>query len=340
MFPKGLVPQADSLAVVDHVLDAIASGGHADADIVPSGYTDRQGRYYRLAAEGLGLAYRSAPNHADLTSRGRAYVAASRATRRLLLRELAISENPFLRGIVNYLGESAGGRGRDDIIGFIVRETALSEVTAERRYTSVHNWLLELGLAEDRGGRLVVTGPGPGFGRAEVASTESILEGLPAYSRPATASRTPDVESEPRLVAHLVDEAKLERANAVHEMLRQRIAENAGNSNYVVRPSGYIDVYAARTDREVIFEVKSATEANFMKQVRSAVSQLHEYRYYQDLHAAELCLVIEAGPPPGEERVLDYLYSDRGIAAIHLNPVGRLIEPPGYEGAMAEFVDS
>jgi hypothetical protein len=196
--------------------------------------------------------------------------------------------------------------------------------------------MIDTGLVVENGERLEASRP-PEFGKAEVDSNVSILEGVPAGFVPKHAPEIPR-DLAPNEVQRLVDLAKLERANAAHESIRVRVANNAGSAGYTTRASGYIDVCCVRRDRVVLHEVKSATETNFLSQIRHAVSQLYEYRYVQDLAHAELCIAIEIAPPDRLNWVVDYLYDDREISLIHLDGRNHLVEAAGRH-CVDEFAD-
>lgn len=68
-------PQADRLQQVGEVAIAVSKGNHTDDDIenyIGLESSGRQGRYYRLAAEILGLVTNEA-NNAELTPVGKEY---------------------------------------------------------------------------------------------------------------------------------------------------------------------------------------------------------------------------------------------------------------------------
>ena len=70
---------------------------------------------------------------------------------------------------------------------------------------------------------------------------------------------------------------------------------------------------AVRLDRDYIFEMKSTTEQNIRSQVRKGMSQLYEYRYFQNLPFAKLILVVENPLSASHSWMLEYLENDREI---------------------------
>src|SRR5262244_1475957 len=72
---------------------------------------------------------------------------------------------------------------------------------------------------------------------------------------------------------------------------------------------------------------KSISAENWLSQIRSAVSQLYEYRYIHELKQAKLCLVLSSPPP--EQWIISYLEEDRSIHLCWLSSAGDF-DGPGW----------
>ena len=82
--PSEDIPQADVLNEVVRTVEAVAGGARSFDDIADAiGKVDRQGRYYRRAAEILGFIHNQ-HNHSALTARGRDFIAHPAQRRELL----------------------------------------------------------------------------------------------------------------------------------------------------------------------------------------------------------------------------------------------------------------
>ncbi|PGS53856.1 hypothetical protein [Bacillus sp. AFS041924] len=104
---------------------------------------------------------------------------------------------------------------------------------------------------------------------------------------------------------------KRERANNIHQLLVQTMAQVLNNNNLLPLENKFIDLYTNKDDLWYIFEMKSITVENESSQIRKAVSQLYEYRFLHQLREAMLCIVLSS--PPKEKWILDYLIEDRNI---------------------------
>lgn len=98
-------PQADKLNQVGEVALAIARGKHADNEIeafIGLDSEGRQGRYYRLAAEILGLIH-NAQNYAQLTPLGEEYTKLKTKTARTDFLAQCLLETPVFQSALQYI---------------------------------------------------------------------------------------------------------------------------------------------------------------------------------------------------------------------------------------------
>lgn len=147
-----LVPQANSLAHVCAVVDAVAAGCTRARDVADAlGLSTRQGAYYPHAAHLLGLVERISvepPHEWDLTEAGRRFAELDEAGRLTYLDE-ALATNEWIDVFTSAGPDELRRRWADE---------GLTTSTIERRLTTVEAWTAFLfDDAPDRPGRLHVT---------------------------------------------------------------------------------------------------------------------------------------------------------------------------------------
>ena len=93
--PSSKIPQADMLEDVLSVANAVDQGAKTFQDIAKYiNKVERQGRYYRLAAEILGLV-RNSQNNSELTDLGKQFVKANSQKRKEIARGAAAHRAPL-----------------------------------------------------------------------------------------------------------------------------------------------------------------------------------------------------------------------------------------------------
>lgn len=139
------VPQADELSKVIMAVEAVDNGCKTDLQIADYiGFTDRQGRYYRLAAEILNL-LENQNNSASLTDEGKDLIVLDDENRIRKIRTI-LKENLLFKKILNRIEQSDNGLIRAQIIDFLTELIEGSESTITRRYSTIINWLLSSSL--------------------------------------------------------------------------------------------------------------------------------------------------------------------------------------------------
>lgn len=138
--------QADDINKVFQVVDAVASGSTSDEDIenylgLNSG--SRQGRYYRLAAEKLGLIINFA-NNASLTPTGQLFSNYSLNGRALLAQNL-IASLPVFSTVISHF-RTSGQINIEDLRAYFISIYPGEESTASRRFSTFMNYIRYLGL--------------------------------------------------------------------------------------------------------------------------------------------------------------------------------------------------
>lgn len=138
--------QADDIEKVFFVVDAVASGQTTDSQIeaylgLASG--SRQGRYYRLAAEKLGLIVNN-DNFAILTQRGQAFFNASASVKTIEARNL-IASSPVFANVINHFRHQNPIRG-SDLYQYFVNIYPGADSTAQRRFSTFRKYMSYLNL--------------------------------------------------------------------------------------------------------------------------------------------------------------------------------------------------
>lgn len=128
---------------------------------------------------------------------------------------------------------------------------------------------------------------------------------------------TSAVQEQDRRVLSSYEKEKLDKANATHEALLNRLAEFLEGHGHRVEENRFVDAFCRLKSGPAIFEAKSITDANELTQTRHALSQLYEYRYRHKLEDASLWVVFSAAPK--QDWIVDYLVNDRDIRVIWLD---------------------
>ncbi|PTS89141.1 hypothetical protein DBR27_22935, partial [Flavobacterium sp. HMWF030] len=144
MFNKNDIPQADSLEKVAETVEAVNDGARTSEHISQAiGYSDRQGRYYRHAAEVLGFIF-NYNNNAKLTDSGVSFLNSTKDERTVLIRK-ALYQNPFFNSVINFIETNQEGFSEDELINYISSITDNETyATIARRAKTILSWLFEV----------------------------------------------------------------------------------------------------------------------------------------------------------------------------------------------------
>ncbi|QXA07327.1 hypothetical protein I6L27_15715 [Acinetobacter pittii] len=139
--------QADDIEKVFLVVDAVATGAATDSQIeaylgLDSG--SRQGRYYRLAAEKLGLIMNN-DNSAILTQRGQVFYTAPLAVKTNEARNL-IASSPVFANVINHFRHQ-NPINRNDLYKYFIDIYPGSDLTAQRRFSTFQKYMAYLNLS-------------------------------------------------------------------------------------------------------------------------------------------------------------------------------------------------
>ena len=311
--PSSLVPQADRLDEVLRAVEAVGRGAITFQDIARAlGKVERQGRYYRLAAEILGFLNNSA-NHAVLTDSGRLLLGASAAEKKSIIRHAVLSMPLVHRLIPFFEARLPGGISRTSLVRFLSEIADLGgDSMAPRRISTVTSWLVDSGVAEIKGDTMRLNPAA--FAEHVVTFTKDDEPLFPkAYKLEDYDEAERRIKTRSGLTTVLVDETTKERAEASHSRLIHMMAERIRGLGAVPKANRLIDLSAQVDDSIYLFEMKSTTEDNARSQVRRGLSQLYEYRFVQDIPKAKLVLVIEKQLPGPLQWLVEYLQKDRNI---------------------------
>jgi ParB family chromosome partitioning protein len=140
------IPQADRLDKVIFTVKAVMEGANTDVKIAAAiGFSDRQGRYYRHAAEILGFIINER-NNATITKLGEKLNNVD-STKKLNIIRNAVYNNSFFKSIVNFLNERKNIINEDQLRQFVQSITNTQEhSTIPRRLKTILSWLSYLDI--------------------------------------------------------------------------------------------------------------------------------------------------------------------------------------------------
>lgn len=317
--PSDQIPQADNLVDVLRTVISVSQGLSTFQEIAHSiGKVERQGRYYRKAAEIIGLISTPSRNHSILTPLGEEFIRTGAVITNPIFIQSVLNVRLFQR-LIPFLELNAGnGVTRDNITEFISRVSDLSgDSMAPRRLSSVVSWMDELNLVERREDRFYFL-PSTITDNIDILDFTSIDEPILPRTSDLTEYQTVSerISNARETITIHRDSAALDRADNAHRQLVNLVAERIRNSNNIPRNNQLIDLATRIDNTDYIFEMKSITTSNARSQIRKGLSQLYEYQYLQNLPNSNLVLVIEAPMPTSSSWMIDYLETSRNINLI------------------------
>ncbi|MCF6190923.1 MAG: hypothetical protein L3J51_10610 [Cocleimonas sp.] len=301
-------PQADRLIQVGMVATAVSKGKHTDEEIedfIGLGSLGRQGRYYRLAAEILGLIINES-NHAILTDVGREFATLSNPSSQMeFLGRCLIETRVFHEGL-KYINKYSPN---DKKLKLWFRNFYPgAETTANRRFSTFLNYINEAKLVEKVKGEHKL---GKYSGGTLKINSYKHLHGSAMHKN--IKPRLPSVVEN---ITYNVSALKRERANKIHWELVAAKSQHLHSLGFQPYENEQIDLYVNNDKEVILYEMKSLNQesSNFIAQTRKAVSQLYEYRYIFNLPHANLCIVTNGSILDKNNWYLEYLTQDRSIA--------------------------
>ena len=313
--PTKEIPQADSLEKVVKTVYAVSQGKQSHQEIARYlGVDDRQGRYYRKAAEILKLVTKtSSKNVSALTQIGQALLTSNDAQKKQLLINQVLGATVF-QSVIGMVAASNGVSDRSDL------ENSLSKLVSPttagmigRRLTTILSWLDSLDLAEKENHQVKLKSIPSSINKLEISDVR-----VPILPKPNELRLFEEVHQRKRsasaLIKFEIDRAKYDRANSVHERLRSLLADKIRSHGAIPTWNKYVDLAVRMNNQDFLIEVKTSEHAR--GQVRRGLSQLYEYRYLQALPKAALVLLLEKPLSGPNQWLLEYLTVDRGISVI------------------------
>lgn len=319
-----LVSQADRLDIVVHVARAVLEGHTTYQSITREisrargiTYDERQGRYYRKAAENLGLIENEPhKNESRLTKVGVALVSSQGQEYTALISEALLGVPLFQRLIPFLEGHQVAGCSRQQL------ECFLREVTVDttdsmigRRASTVVAWLKHADLiASENKKYFLKTADLP----LTIVTYESVEEPLlpTLYKLREYEEVAARVKRAATTINFAISGTERERASDSHRRLTNLLAARVRAAGGIPRSNKLVDLAASIQTQDFLFEVKSTTEANARDQARAGISQLYEYRYLQNAPLAKLVLLLENRFPRDLSWMVDYLVSDRQVLIV------------------------
>jgi|GEM_PF-5730228 len=299
-------PQADKLDQVGKVAIAVAKGNSADTDIekyIGLASDGRQGRYYRLAADILGLVTTS-KNHSDLTPLGVEYssLTTSKAQNEFLIR--CVLETSVFQQAIAYVNKV--NPDINQLKAWFFKNYPGKSSTAKRRYSTFMNYINYLisykVIKEAKSKYILIKYTGAAVSQKNLTGNGIGKRGFKAYS------------GNKKTIIAEIDAQKRDRATIAHWNLITAKSEFLHDRKFTAIENGLIDLYAEDKKDVVIYEMKSMTQENFTSQLRKAIAQLYEYRYIFSAPKASICMVTNFPISKKHEWAVDYLTKDREIA--------------------------
>lgn len=316
--PSDEIPQADNLIDVIRTVIAVSQGARTFQQIAQAiNKVERQGRYYRKAAEIIGLISND-NNQAILTSLGQLFIQSDPTLTNPILLKGVLTSRVFQR-IIPFL-ESKGNIGatRAEFETFLNITADLgADTMVPRRISTVISWLLELEIIQLSNSRYNLSTSTINQRLDNIAFDNSDEPLLP---NPNDLNEYNTVQQRSASAREAIityrDSALLERADNAHRNLVNLTSERIRNAGALPKYNQLIDLATHIYGTDYIFEMKSTTTINEKSQMRAGLSQLYEYRFLQNKPAAKLVLVIENPLTTKELWRQNYLEQDRDVYLI------------------------
>ena len=309
------IPQADTLENVIATVEAVSHGKRSFQEIAGHiGLKERQGRYYRQAAEILGLIEKThSKNVSALTPIGQTFLVSNGNKRRQILINQVLDAKVF-QSVIGMIAASNGVSNRADLersLSALVLPT--TEGMIDRRLSTILSWLETLDLIERTDSCVHLKNIPSSINKLEISDVS-----IPVLPKPNELKLFKEVNKRKigasELIKYEVDRAKFDRANSEHERLRALLANKIKSYGEFPTWNKYVDLAVSMNEQDFIIEVK--TSQNVRSQVRRGISQLYEYRYLQARPNASLILLLEKPLSGDEAWMLDYVTKDRGIYVV------------------------
>jgi hypothetical protein len=317
--PSDEIPQADNLIDVVRTVIAVSQGARTFQQIAQSiNKVERQGRYYRKAAEIVGMITTPNINQSILTTLGQTFLQSDPVLTNPALLKGVLNSRIFQRIIPFLESKGTNGVSRNEFETFLINTADFgAETMAPRRISTIISWLIDLGIIQFANSRYILSNQTINERLENIEfdnSDEPLLPNPNDLNEYNTVQQRTSSASEAILTYR--DSAALERADNAHRSLVNLTSERIRNAGALPKYNQLIDLATHIDDTDFIFEMKSITETNEKSQMRAGLSQLYEYRFLQNKPAAKLVLVIENPLSTKEDWRKQYLEQDRNVYLI------------------------
>lgn len=306
------IPQADTLENVTDVVLFVSKGYDTYQMLAKKlGVTERQGRYYRLAAELLGFVknFRSR-NRSVLTPLGQKLLNATNTEKWDIL-FAQVFNIPAVQSVIGILATSDGSASRKELSSSLLQVVDDStQVMMDRRLVTILSWLETLGIVAKSGHIVRLANLPNSVEKIEIRDPRMPV--LPRVDRPElfreVSTRTMLYEGK---ILSQIERARKERTNSVHERLRSAMAQRIRSHGVIPTFNPYVDLAVRMNGFSHIIEAR-VLDLDEGYEIQNALSQLMEYRDIQCSPSARIVLLVNR-PLRGEDAFsrLDYLHREK-----------------------------
>ncbi len=314
--PTDEIPQADNLIDVVRTIIAVSQGARTHQQIAQSiGKVERQGRYYRKAAEIIGMIVTPGTNHSILTPLGQIFVQNDPILTNPALLQGVLNSRIFQRIIPFLESKGISGASRIEFGAFLTATANLGAITmAPRRISTLISWLEDLEIIYVNNSRYILSNQtiNERLENIEFDNSDEPLLPNPNDLNEYNTVQQRTASAREAIISYRAT-AALERADNAHRRLVNITSERIRNAGALPKYNQLIDLATHIDGNDYIFEMKSTTNNNEKSQLRAGLSQLYEYRFLQNKPAAKLILVIENPLSIREQWRQNYLEQDRDV---------------------------
>ena len=287
------IPQADTL---ENIIDAVefVSKGYDSYQMIAKklGLVERQGRYYRLAGELLGLIHNIPhQNMARLTPLGKKFLSSNSDERRKIMFD-QIFAVPVVQTVIGILAASGGCALQEEISRVLFDiVTDSTKTMMGRRLQTILSWLGTLGIVTKSGSVVKLVNFPDSINLIEIKDVR--LPVLPRIDEPKLFKDVfVSALSNREIIQVEVAKASLERTNKDHEILRNLFAEGVRTCGSISTFNSYVDLAARINSSSIIVEAK-ILGSNLQSELQKGMSQLSRYKCLQCLPEANGILLVD-----------------------------------------------
>lgn len=316
MFTTEDFPQADRIFAVGRLVTAVYNGAQSDLEMeaaIELNSVGRQGRYYRKAAVVLGLLEKT-PDGYNPTDLGVEYAVSTAPGVRTSILRKAVRQSPVFAALIDYIAEANPSRLelRNKMYDIYPGEVG----TAKRRWSSVHSYLLDLGLVVEVGENMFLAErvlPGPEL--SALPAEEEMEIGAPTVGDLESFSkRYAGFCADPRL-RKAVETQAIAQAIEYYESLGYQVTDVGATHSY--------DLHAVNSHETRHVEVKGSQGV-----IAKIILTKNEVVHAQTYEPTDL---ITVGEISWVEKSGDFLTSSGSLTA-HMDwkPSDSSLEPLSY----------